>query len=343
MAHFRQTKLILESGLLAVICFPALALIPVNFFAIRSANGKMDSLFSKEAMRSNIIMPNSRESGFVFTSVDQGTKHVRVNLLSSAGEKTFDFVVSVPGIKADYTTKDFENRYPEETIVRCTGADIPELLTKLPCCTTNKKGTKNGDPFNLVVIGDLEDIITIFTAAGWDETEALGFKSGLAMAKDFFTGGENRYSPISPLYYKGHPQDIAFQKARNNINQRLHLRLWYTPVRYEGKPAWIGAISRDIGVKFTFSTWYLTTHKIDPNLDDARDYLLADLLQVGKVSKFGFLESASPEKTKNNRKNLTGDPYFTDNKILVIGLSPSDVAPGTFPWNDLFPVNQSKR
>lgn len=337
MAHFRQAKQILEAGLLAVVFFPLLALIPLNFFTVRHANNKMDRLFTKLALPSNIIMPKSKEAGFVFTSVDEGTKHVRVDLLSTEGPKTFDYVVTVPGITPDYTTKDFENRYSDEKIIASTGKDIPELLTKLPCCTTNKKGTRNGDPFNLVVLGDLEDIITIFTSAGWDETEALGFKSGLSMAKDFFTGATNRYSPISPLYYKGHPQDIAFQKARDNINQRLHLRLWYTPVRYEGKPAWIGAISRDIGVKFTFRTWYLTTHKIDPNLDDARDYLLADLFEVRKVLKFGFLDNINLRESQKPRKNLTGDPYFSDNKILVIALSNDDVTPDAFPWNNLLP------
>ena len=123
-------------------------------------------------------------------------------------------------------------------------------MGKLPCCTTNKKGTRHGDPFNLVVIGELEDVITIFTSAGWAETQALTVKSGLSMAKAFMTGDSDRYSPVSPLFYNGHPQDLALQKSRDTINQRLHLRLWYTPVRYQGKPVWVGTVSRDIGVKF---------------------------------------------------------------------------------------------
>lgn len=341
MAHLRQARSFLEAGLIGVIFFPALALIPVNFFAVRHVNKKMDGIFQKNALPSNIIMPGSKESGFVFTSVDEGTKHVTVDLLSPAGSKTFNYVFKVPGIKPDYTTKDYEARYPEEQIIQCDKKDTPELLSKLPCCTTNKKGTRNGDPFNLVVLGELEDIVTIFTSAGWDETEALSFKSGFLMMKDFFTGATNRYSPISPLYYKGHPQDIAFQKARENINQRLHLRLWYTPLRYEGKPVWIGAISRDIGVKFTFRTWYLTTHKIDPNVDDARDYLLADLLQVEKISNFSFLQNIAAEKFKGPKKNLTGDHYFTDNKILVVTLSEEDTVPNNFAWDSFLPDSSS--
>lgn len=334
MAHFRQGKQMLEAGLIAVIFFPALALIPVNFFTARHANKKMDSLFGKVALPSNIIMPGTQESGFVFTSVDEGTKHVKVDLLGGSGHKTFAFVIKVPGMKPDYTTKDLEARYADETLVDYREEDLPRALDRLPRCTTNKKGTAQGDPFNLVIIGELEDLITLFTAAGWDETQALTFSSGFQMAKAFFTGDSDRYSPVSPLYHNGHSQDLAFQKSRNTINQRLHLRLWYTPARFQGKPAWIGAISRDIGVKFTWKTWYLTTHKIDPNLDDARDYLLADLIEIEKVKKFGFAAKAWDPSIPH--KNLTSDPYFTDGKILVMELSTEDTPVAPFAWDHSF-------
>lgn len=337
MAHYRQTRQFLEAGILAVIFFPALALIPVNFFAVRHANKKMDGIFSTLSMPSYIIMPSAKESGFVFTSVDEGTKHVKVDLLGDKEHESFDFAVTVPGIKPDYTTKDFAARYPETKIIDCDEKEIPEFLAKLPCCTTNKKGTKNGDPFNLVVIGELEDVITLFTSAGWDETQALSFSSGFSMAKAFLTGDSDRYSPVSPLYHNGHPQDLALQKSRDTINQRLHLRLWYTPVRYHEKPVWVGTVSRDIGVKFTWSTWYLTTHKIDPNLDDSRDYVLMDLIESEKIAKFGFIESAAAAKSQKPKKNLTGDSYFTDNKLLVIEISTEDVTASSFPWNDFFP------
>lgn len=342
MAHFRQTRQLLEAGILAIIFFPALALIPVNFFAVRHANNKMDKIFKTLAMPSYIVMPGAKEAGFVFTSVDEGTKHVEVDLLGDREHKTFNFTVTVPGIKPDYTTKDFEARYPEEKIVAYDEAEIPDFLNKLPCCTTNKKGTRNGDPFNLAVIGELEDVITLFTSAGWDETQALTFSSGFSMAKAFLTGDSDRYSPVSPLYYHGHSQDLALQKSRDTINQRLHLRLWYTPARYQGKPIWIGTISRDIGVKFTWRTWYLTTHKIDPNLDDARDYVLMDLLGNGKVARLGFLESVGAKESAKQKKNLTGDPYFTDGKILVIELSQEDVTPTTFSWSRFFPETPKK-
>ncbi|MFH0984347.1 MAG: LssY C-terminal domain-containing protein [Candidatus Omnitrophota bacterium] len=335
MAHYRQTRQFFEAGLLAVIFFPALVLVPINFFAVRHANNEMDSVFNEVSMHSHVIQPGEKHEGFLYTSVDQGTKHVKVDLIADGKREIFDFMVTVPGMKPDYTTKDLASRYSEQTILEYTAKDFPGHLEQLPCCTTNKKDSQNGDPLNLVVIGELEDLITIFTSSGWDETSALTVGSGLSMAKAFLTGENDRYSPVSPLYYHRHPQDIAFQKTRDNINQRLHFRLWYTPMRYNGKPVWMGAISRDIGVKFTFKTWYMTTHKIDPNLDDSRDYLLADLLEMQRVSKYGFVANPGLEQPEHKNKNLTGDAYFTDNKRLVIELSTEDTPLSAFSWGRL--------
>ena len=335
MAHYRQTRQFFQAGLLAVLFFPVLVLVPINFFTIRHANKEMDGIFEEVSMHSYVIQPGKQHEGFLYTSVDQGTKHVKIDLLGDNKRETFDFVVPVPGMKPDYTTKDFASRYSKEAILEFTDEDFLEHLKGLPCCNTNKKGTQSGDPLNLIVIGELEDLITIFTSSGWDETAALTMASGLSMAKAFFTGENDRYSPISPLYYRGHPQDIAFQKTRDNINQRLHFRLWYTPMRYNGKPVWMGAISRDIGVKFTLKTWYMTTHKIDPNLDDSRDYLLADLIEVGKVSQYGFIENTALEQPGHKNKNLTNDSYFTDKKRLVIELSTEDTPLKAFPWGRL--------
>ena len=61
-----------------------------------------------------------------------------------------------------------------------------------------------------------------------------------------------------------------------------------TELRFQGKPVWIGQISRDIGVRFTYKTWNLTTHKIDPDVDDGRDYLLDVLMEGERVSLVGY-------------------------------------------------------
>ena len=80
------------------------------------------------------------------------------------------------------------------------------------------------------------------------------------------------------MYAFGRPQDIAFQKPRGSIHQRNHLRLWLISLRFQGKEVWIGQISRDIGVKFTTTSKFLATHVIGPDVDEASNNFIQDLL-----------------------------------------------------------------
>ena len=176
------------------------------------------------------------------------------------------------------------------------------------------------------MIGDPADVYHAFIRAGWDETETVYKGSAWRTMTSFIGGGEYRYSPVSGLYVFGRPQDVAFQKARNTIHERNHLRLWLSPYRYEGKSVWLGQISRDIGVRFTKKT--ITTHKIDPDVDETREYLLENLAYSQALAKFAYLGGVGAAPIDQPRGNLTGDPYFTDGYRLVLWVSsrPVDIA-----------------
>ena len=137
----------------------------------------------------------------------------------------------------------------------------------------------------------------------------------------FLFGDEYLTSPVSPLYVFGRREDIAVQKARSTINQRIHARLWLTPFTFESRRIWIGQVSRDIGVRLTDQTWNLTTHKISPDVDFDRGYLLQDLLMSGYVERYGFIGGVHAAALSAPRTNLTGDPYFTDVIRAVLFLS----------------------
>jgi hypothetical protein len=103
-------------------------------------------------------------------------------------------------------------------------------------------------------------------------------------------------------------------------------------MRFEGQPVWAGQISRDIGVRFTFKTWNLMTHKIDPDVDEARDYVLGDLVGAGRVSRFGYVGGVGLADPSAPRRNLTGDPYFTDGMRVVVILSERRTPPEFLNW-----------
>ena len=79
----------------------------------------------------------------------------------------------------------------------------------------------------------------------------------------------------------------------------------------------------DIGVELTDKSWYLTTHKIDPDVDFDRDYLLQDLLLSGAVAQFGYVGGVGASMPADPRVNLVGDPYITDGLRLVVLLGPA--------------------
>jgi hypothetical protein len=110
------------------------------------------------------------------------------------------------------------------------------------------------------------------------------------------------------------------------------LRLWLTALRFQDKPVWIGQISRDIGVRFTLRTWNLTTHRIDPDVDDARDYVLDDLMESGRVTRVGYVDGVGAAAPTAPRHNLTGDPYYTDGLRAVAIFAESRTTPTFLDW-----------
>jgi len=333
--------------------FLPVGLDPAYYSPVEAANVSVDdSRLDRERIRFFFdasldiwLYPGETRSGFVFSSLDEGTKAFNVDIATPSDFVTFTFFVPVPGLKIDHYEVDWQNLYPAEDLVEVDDATLLAALERQPCCATNAEGEGTADPLNLVLIGTPREVYYAFIRAGWDETEVVSRSSGLKTVASFLTGGEYRYSPVSSLYTFGRKQDVALQKARASIHERNHLRLWMSRARYAGKPVWIGQISRDIGVRFHAKT--LTTHKIDPDIDEAREYLLEDLAYAQSLSAFGYAPGAIAAPESAPRFNLTGDPYFTDGYRLVLWVSsePVDIADLEFiewarPPHQLAPVGE---
>ena len=284
-----------------------------------ATNKKIDEQFRVMNFR-NPIVPLAAVSGFLYVNLDEGIKVVDIDLLGKGKSKFFTFFVNVPGIKADYQEVDFENLYSEKEIVDYDENELRTALENLPCCTTNEDETREGDPLNLVVIGTREDISAAFVRRGWLPAEQTYSKAIWKTIKSFLFGSRYRYSPVSPLYLYGRQQDMAGQKPRHTVHERNHLRLWLSPMRYAGKPVWVGQISRDIGVRFTLKVWPPVTHKIDPDIDGATFALIEDLIYSQQLAKTGFVKGVEAATRSKPRHNLTGDPYFTSGYRVVLVL-----------------------
>ena len=274
------------------------------------------------------IPAGEQAEGYVYASEHVGGRFVDVRLLGHEISVRMRFAVLLPEAGLDYHESGLGARYRRIGELPDVGpAELRERLEALPCCTTSADGTRNGDPLNLILIGRGEAGIAALLDAGWDFTEAISVDSvrrmiGAAIA-------ENRYltAPVSSLYAFGREQDAALQRGRSTIAQRNHMRLWLAPFRFEGLPVWIGQVSRDVGVKVTSKSASLTTHVIDPAVDEAREYVLQGLLYREAVSRFGYVGGVGAATPTDPGYNLTDDPYFTDGNRLVIFISDEPVAP----------------
>ena len=342
--HFSISRRLSAFGALVWLFFPLLLFAPLKLLTAWRANHRMDATFRQRGFRLVPIQPGATAEGFVFTTVDLGTKVVHLRLVpleplrvsigriitatapADPADTPVDlvFTVSVPGIAADYLDRDLSAVRPAHEVESCTADELVARLEAMPAATTNAAATRTGDPVNLVVIGQFETLLGAF-AARWDESETISFATCWKTVKAFLLGSNYRYSPVSPLHLFGRDQDIALQRTRGSINERLHLRLWLTPLAFEGQPVWVGQISRDIGVRFTTRAWNLTTHRIDPDVDESRDYCIEDLSAAGRVRAAGYVGGVGACTADAPRHNLTGDPYFTDGKRAVILLAPTRV------------------
>jgi len=361
--HFSILRRLYTFGVFAWFMLPLLFLAPFKLLSVHWANKRMDAIFQSLAFHRRPVAVGDSADGFVFAAFDAGTKMVRVRLMAtqirsstdqntsdkSTSEKPVDsgrsltemvpdsfvdltFAITVPGINADYLHRKLDTLIPHEAVKECDVAELVNQLSKVAVVTCNHRNEGAGDPINLVVIGGFETLLNAFTGR-WDETEVISLSTCWKTARAFILGSEYRYSPVSSLYLFGRSQDIALQQIRESISERLHLRLWLAPLTHKGQPVWIGQVSRDIGVRFTTAAWNLTTHRIDPDVDESRDYVLEDLLDAERVEAAGYVDAVTACTPKAPRRNLTGDPYYTDGKRVVVLLSPNRTIPRFIAWS----------
>lgn len=285
----------------------------------RATNALVDAAFQSNLMP-YYVAAHRTASGFVYTHEDGGLKLLNVGLVGSRRLTRFRFVIPVAGVQYAVQRVDFGGLYPPGTTEDMTLEQLRIKLQGLPCCVTNKSGSANGDPLNLVIVGNGVDGLFAFSGRGWHLNEPVDAGSSWRMTKAFLLRSQYDTAPVSPLYLFGRYQDLALQKARSTVSQRNHLRLWMAPFTLEGQKVWMGQISRDVGVKLTTKSWSLTTHRISAYVDQERDYLLQDLLLTGLVERFGYVKGVGESTPASPRENLTDDPYYTDGLRLVVVL-----------------------
>lgn len=205
-------------------------------------------------------------------------------------------------------------------------------LALLPMVTRTGTGIP-GDALNVGLVGSQNDVVRAMDAAGWFPADPVTLRTSLEIIGSVVLDRPYRGAPVSPLYYDGKKEQLAFEKPDGrSADRRHHVRLWQVLDKgTSGRPVWLGAVTFDRGVGLSHYTGQVT-HHIGPDIDAERDLLMRDLREADMVDAFFQISGIGPTLFG---RNGGGDPYYTDGEIDIASLVADGVKrtepPATLP------------
>jgi hypothetical protein len=190
-------------------------------------------------------------------------------------------------------------------------------LAKHTMLTATAQGIPGG-PINVGLVGTREALIRAFHAAGWYPADPVTLRTSVEIIGSVLLDRPYKSAPVSPLFYDGRREDLAFEKPNGgSADRRQHVRLWKVlESGTDGGPVWLGSATFDSGVTLSRDTGQVT-HRIAANIDEERARLIAELNDAHMVTSIYQMKGIGP--TLNGR-NGEGDPYYTDGEIWVARL-----------------------
>ena len=178
-----------------------------------------------------------------------------------------------------------------------------------------------GDPVNLAVHGDEDDIHAAMRAAGWVRADAITPRSALRIVVSSLLRRSYPAAPVSTLVLFGRGQDFAYQKeVEGNPSQRHHVRFWHTPAGWVlpgGRSVdWLAGATYDRSVGLSALTFQVT-HKIDADIDIERNFVVDDVRWANAEADLGGWPDFF---TAYHDKNGGGDRVETDGDLYVLDL-----------------------
>ncbi|MDQ0149071.1 LssY C-terminal domain-containing protein [Eubacterium multiforme] len=182
-----------------------------------------------------------------------------------------------------------------------------------------------GDPINIAFYGTKEDLIKAFELNGWHIADNLNFKSSIKIGVASVLSKSYPCAPVSSLFLFSRKQDIAFEKEIHGTpRKRHHIRLWETPKDWYlpgGLQAdWLASATYDKNIGLSLFTGQIT-HKIDPNVDGERDFVINSLKENNAIEKINFVDHFT---SSYHGRNGGGDRIYTDGRLPFITLKTKD-------------------
>jgi membrane-associated phospholipid phosphatase len=168
------------------------------------------------------------------------------------------------------------------------------------------------EPISFIIIAQNDaDFINHFNQTGWFLADRVSFKTTVKLAQNALANREYLTAPVTPSFWNSEVNNFGFEKSteKQSVRQRHHVRFWKTNIKTTtGEEIYVGTASLDSGLK------WLVTHRINPDIDTERDFLLQDLISSGLEANFQLVKLVAPTLGKN----FGGDQFFTDGKAYLI-------------------------
>src|SRR3984885_9735123 len=119
-------------------------------------------------------------------------------------------------------------------------------LASVPMVTRTGTGIP-GDALNVGLVGSQEDVLRALQAAGWFPADPVTFRTSIEIIGSVVLDRPYHDAPVSPLYFEGKKEQLAFEKPDGgSADRRHHVRLWIALEKgTDGRPGWRGAGTYD--------------------------------------------------------------------------------------------------
>ncbi|KXB29508.1 hypothetical protein AT959_16310 [Dechloromonas denitrificans] len=244
----------------------------------------------------NPIPPGATRAGIIFTNPHRRTRLLNVDLVGQRRMIPFTLFLPVPDEAPDVGLIPIRQRYAATEAPEYADPDaLRAALERLPGYATGADETASADPANVVMIGELADI-------------------GAALVRRGFRRDTMELDNAQRLF--GRPPDIVVRKAGQGGVPANWLRLWLVPLRYQGQAIFLVQAGRPVGGRFAVAEGKdLILH---PDVDEARNLLIQDLLYSGGLAKLGFVGGVGAATVARPRDSLAGTKYYTDGLRAVM-------------------------
>ncbi len=252
-------------------------------------------LWRKYTLHENTLSVTRRRALFI-------TVAVTASVIVISGIYSFSYAYSVTPLP----------QRTDSTKIRVTTVnDIFSGPYALPIYTKGITGTKHV-PINLVLVApNFTTLKNAFSQAGWYRADQVTVQVLIRSAVAAFLNKEYLNAPVSPFFWDEKVNNINYEKPTpaHSIRERHHVRIWDTgTITPFGKHIYVATISLDVGLK-----WFIV-HRISPNIDAQRNYLVAGFERAGVVTQKKYITLSKPF----SGTNITGDPFFSDGKAVLL-------------------------